>query len=643
MQQDQQADADDNSYGAFNFADESVNAARIDEITEVFPEPRSVRRQISPTLNMHTINFFFPWQINENGTDLETLNHIGRHELAGYFNRSFNNDGNLTEFYDPSSLFNQNRIESFHHIDEDPQHPGLYYGINCQEFSTHASGQIVKLTGQPSLAADQMAVTWVTHPDTASTSDSPSANHSGLYRDPLVLSGGGLVASHTTNTREDSNIGTSASPRSRYDFRLKVLQASGGFMVPQSNLTAGITRNLQWWNPDSQLSYSGAMWELQPVELRVRTRPTPRTTPLDSIEANVFAQAGVDVPGFQAYLRQYNLALIVSRNITSRDAADKQQPFNLRVTGTSTQTTGASGTVYDVAHLQLFQGDQLRGYGGVNDPQPGRRVVARALHEGMNLNVPNSQGPLGSVRIAADGSMAAIVPARRALSWQLTDGAGNGVVRERFWLTFQPGEIRVCASCHGVNSLDQAGRGKPTNPPQALADLLSFWRSLPPSTPPSGTPPSTPPNSPPGSGSSGGSSSGAPGEGGVGSMLSVRAVGVDSENHAQFDLLYSGRVGLFEIRGANPGEQLQLRMSIVSTTCSARKVITANEAGIARLVGRLSGASRRSVVVTLTARRDGVLRGAGQATLVNPRAKVLAGRATRRERDNICRAFSKFR
>ena len=54
-------------------------------------------------------------------------------------------------------------------------------------------------------------------------------------------------------------------------------------------------------------------------------------------------------------------------------------------------------------------------------------------------------------------------PARRAMSWQLTDGAGTGVVRERYWLTFQPGEVRVCAACHGLSELDQKGNTAPVS------------------------------------------------------------------------------------------------------------------------------------------------------------------------------------
>jgi hypothetical protein len=85
-------------------------------------------------------------------------------------------------------------------------------------------------------------------------------------------------------------------------------------------------------------------------------------------------------------------------------------------------------------------------------------------------------GPAGSVEIGPDGSFAALVPARRALSWQLTDGNGAGVVRERNWISFQAGEIRVCANCHGVNTLSQTHEPAPTNEPEALHDLLAQWK-----------------------------------------------------------------------------------------------------------------------------------------------------------------------
>jgi mono/diheme cytochrome c family protein len=52
-------------------------------------------------------------------------------------------------------------------------------------------------------------------------------------------------------------------------------------------------------------------------------------------------------------------------------------------------------------------------------------------------------------------------------------------VRERIWITFQPGEVRVCASCHGINEADQAGRTAPQNKPEALRTLLRYWNTLP--------------------------------------------------------------------------------------------------------------------------------------------------------------------
>ena len=120
-------------------------------------------------------------------------------------------------------------------------------------------------------------------------------------------------------------------------------------------------------------------------------------------------------------------------------------------------------------------GDRQQRRGGrCAEARPGRRVLARVLHDPTTLaaNLP-SAGPPGSVAAAADGSIAAFVPARRALSWQLTDPQGVAVVRERYWLTFQPGEVRVCGSCHGLSELDQAGAGQPQNTPQALVERIN--------------------------------------------------------------------------------------------------------------------------------------------------------------------------
>jgi hypothetical protein len=191
----------------------------------------------------------------------------------------------------------------------------------------------------------------------------------------------------------------------------------------------------------------------------------------------VFAQQAVDVTSFRQRMADNGLALVVSRDVTTRDIADDQQPFNLAVPG-GTSTVSVPGTIYDVEYMQFFQGDLLRGLGGTSDPRPGRRVLAQVMHDPAVENPPLDPGdPPGSAEIAADGSLAAFVPAHRAMSWHLTEGDGTPVVRERYWLTFKAGEVRVCASCHGINSESQIGEAPPANEPEALRQLLAWWKA----------------------------------------------------------------------------------------------------------------------------------------------------------------------
>jgi hypothetical protein len=372
---------------------------------------------------------------------------------------------------------NANEVENLFQLREDPTHLGEYFAVDAPEFETHASGQIVRFAAEPTRTADRIAITYVTPRSTRDADDTRPAGATGHYREPLPLASGTLLAVHTAEMRGDRNDGTRAAPQSRYAFRIKTLAAQpDGTYAAGAPLTSGIQGSVSYWDPDVLVSWSGEMWELNPVEVRARPRPTSRRTPMEEPEAKIFREEGVDPAAFRASLAAKNLALIVSRNVTSRDALDKQQPYNLRVAGGTAQKTTGSGKVYDVAHLQLFQADQLRGLGGAATPKAGRRVLARTMHEAAAKN-PSTTGPTGSVQVAADGSLAALVPAHRAMSWQLTDAAGTPVVRERYWLTFQPGEVRVCGSCHGVNAHDQLGAAPPQNSPEALRTLLRFWKS----------------------------------------------------------------------------------------------------------------------------------------------------------------------
>lgn len=484
LERDQQADLDGpggQAYGTFNYASEMPGAAILtNNRAEIFPEPG--RAVAGSSVQAHRFNHFFPWQINEDGTEEETLGHVGRQELGGtYANRSFSNDPNLHDLYYFGSKFNTNPIVNFVQPRESPVTPGWYFGVDAPEFGTHSAGQIIALEANIATNADFFRIHYFTHRSTANISTNPGPAHSGLYRNPLPLSNGQLVAVHTPVTVPDQNIGSSTNLRSRYDFRLKLLAQTNGVWFAEVPLTPGLSNAVQWWSPDVKVHYSGELWELDPVEVRPQTRPARIQPHLAAPEATVFQQEGVNIAAFQRYLRNQNLALIIGRNVTSRDAGDRQQPFNLKVAGNGgTQTLGAGGKIYEISHLSLYQADMIRGigmYGGTGTPRAGRRVLAQHMHDPAVDNPPNPSGPPGSVKLGLDGSFASFVPARRAMAWQTTDDAGTAVVRERYWLTFQPGEIRTCASCHGVNQQNQAGLPSPTNPPEALRELLRYWKT----------------------------------------------------------------------------------------------------------------------------------------------------------------------
>ena len=49
-------------------------------------------------------------------------------------------------------------------------------------------------------------------------------------------------------------------------------------------------------------------------------------------------------------------------------------------------------------------------------------------------------------------------------------------MRERVWVTLQPGEIRTCTGCHGENRLNQAGATPSQAKPEALRELMRHWK-----------------------------------------------------------------------------------------------------------------------------------------------------------------------
>ena len=464
LQRDQQRDGSpDNGFIPITYVNETVGAVAGPD-TEVFPESRLGQTSVAygPVLG-HRFNLFQPWEMNQDGTAELTMNHIGRHELSyGYLGQSFTNDPALIESTDNSYIANKRYIRGdggVFQIKEDPVNPGTYYAIYGREFGTMNSGGIIRFNGATNLNAEQMAIVDVVQPEVGLSVPG------GRLRDPLPLASGGLVAVHSSFLTVGNGI----------DFRLtEMIPVANNLMAAGATLTTGISKNVTWWSPDTAMSYNGVLWELEPVEVFARARPSARTEAFEPIEKQVLLEESVDEIALRSWLKTNNLALIVTRNQTHRDRADKQQPYNLRVPG-GTSTTSNGGKVYDLAHYQIYQANQVRASQG----RSGRRSIAQPIAQGKNPTNTAPNAPLGSVKIASDGSSAAFVPANRALTWQTTDPTGEPVVRERLWVTFQAGEIRTCAGCHGQNTKSQAGvNGPPLNKPQALRDLLAHWKTI---------------------------------------------------------------------------------------------------------------------------------------------------------------------
>ena len=476
--------------GSFNFLSEALNAATQNtNIVENFPEPRNFDPVGLAQSKTHgnAFNSFLPWMLPEAGGAEEVINHVGRHEFAGVMLNSFTNDNNLLSFSNLASRIstgvvsaNTNFIVNCFQITEDPTNAGTYFAVDAPDFSlnggSHTAGRLIAFTGGPNVNPNAMVFMNLT--TTAALTTTPL-----LYRNPLPMSDGRLIAAVTSATNaSDVNLGTDTAPRAYYQFRLMLLtnSSAGSFYSTNQFLTPGLTNAVKYWVGSLIVTQSFSLWELQPVEVRGRSVPSAWNPGVATIEQNVFTSESVDLATFQADLAQRNLALVVSRNVTARDANDKQQPYNLRIPG-GTNSIATGGKVYDITHLQFLQADFLRGYtNGSHGPQPGRRVLATPLHDSTAFNYVSSKtnAPVGGIELFPDGSQATIIPAGRAVTWQLTGNNNNdSVVKERYWITFRPGEVRTCANCHGINAVDQLGRPAPTNAPLALRQLLRFWRT----------------------------------------------------------------------------------------------------------------------------------------------------------------------
>lgn len=482
LQQDQLADRDRDAkrngvalpFKSFNYTDETAQAKQLDSRREIFPESRVGSESPYGPVHAFRSNFFSIWQIDQDGANEETINHAGLHELSfGFLTPSFKNDQNLSKR--TREELHKNRIAlrregGIFHLREDPLEPGIFFGINARESASFTTDSIIKINARPDINPEKMQIVAVTRIDRSDNLKD------GRYRNPLPLSDGKLIASHTNNQlppEPETNL---------KDLRLKYLSVdpSSGHYTATTSLTKGIRKSLSWWDGEQLRHYQGELWELDAVEVKPRKRKPLQIPQLEAPEKSVLNAEKIDEAELRQWLEQNQLALIITRNQTSRDRADLQQPYNLEVPGgvKTVSATHPDGRLYSIQHFQILQAEQVRAYAD----RAGRRHIAQSVKD---FHPINSQANLrnntrhvseSSVIIAKDGSTAAFVPAARALTWQTIDRQGNPVVRERNWITFKAGEIRVCASCHGVNHRDQANFPAPMNQPEALRDLLKRWK-----------------------------------------------------------------------------------------------------------------------------------------------------------------------
>ncbi|MBY0573933.1 MAG: hypothetical protein K2P84_09650, partial [Undibacterium sp.] len=194
LQQDQLADRDRDAehnqvalpFNSFNFSDESATAKRRNSRAEFFPESRVGSHSVYGEVSAFRNNFFAIWQINQDGSAEETLNHVGLHELSfGYLTPSFKEDKNLNNHTNDQA--HQNRLSirregGLFQLREDPLESGSFFAINARESGSFTTDSIVKIQARPSTNPEQMTVTSITAP---STNDNLK---DGRWRNPLPLS-----------------------------------------------------------------------------------------------------------------------------------------------------------------------------------------------------------------------------------------------------------------------------------------------------------------------------------------------------------------------------------------------------------------------------------------------------------------------
>ncbi|HEX2747073.1 MAG TPA: hypothetical protein VHM91_03670, partial [Verrucomicrobiales bacterium] len=266
------------------------------QYTEVFPEP--LQSQTEPFGLRFDV--FMPWTINQDGGNLNTLNHLGRHELSLDFPRS-GPDAGLADFtsneFSPNSVVPApTRAGAFFQIAEHPYSPGRYVAIDVT-MTNLSAGRVVSVLAPPTMNPDLVTVSLI--------------SNVGLTRDVSWNAHGQLMGSWMPPVQGVTIPGSYGAPAPPVD---PSTQVSGKFSIRLATTNSKLEQGANLTTPQTittvqiiggqEVTFNGTPHQLQPTEVSSRTVPvTTATTPeVETPEASVYIRNGVSPTAFQTWL-----------------------------------------------------------------------------------------------------------------------------------------------------------------------------------------------------------------------------------------------------------------------------------------------------------------------------------------------------
>ena len=405
LQRDQQADADVDGDGLRHVRlrrRESANAARLNQRVEVFPEPRSSRTDLLAGTNLE-------------GTEHQPLLPVGdqrRRHRGG--DAQSHRPSRAARLLQPQHQrrrtrhrVHRRRPQRPDEPERDPESLPAPRGSDARRAATSAPTRrssrrtprdrsSASSRSRRARGSDPGHVRHRTLDARCTRGDAGGGSQRPLSRSAAAVGRDAARGPHRRDARGPQRRHARATT-SRYAFRIKTLaQQNGTYVAGDAAHVRASRPRSRYWDPDVLVSWSGTLWELNPVEVRARPRPRP---------ACVAARGarGADLPRRRrrsgALPQRPRRAQPRPRRQPQRHRARRRrqaaavQPARGTPAASSDDRATANGKIYDVALLQFFQADQLRGIGGTASPRAGRRVLARAMHDPAVKNPPTPTRP----------------------------------------------------------------------------------------------------------------------------------------------------------------------------------------------------------------------------------------------------------